>query len=317
MINDLNQRLARVAEQRARLEKLRRQVAELETEYRQAGASAEQLRQQLIKEKRDVERLEGISLTGLLAAFFGSRDELLRRERQEAVTAQLRYDEARVRAERLGAELARAQQEIAGLGQVEAEYHRLLAEKERQMRASHGWGARQLHELEQREQSAQRHLKELDEAQRAGMEADGALARVAGSLNAAGNWGAFDILGGGWLATAAKHSRIDEAKGALYHAQEALARFRRELKDVQASLQLPEIANLDGFTRFADFFFDGLFADIYVQNRINESLRSVERSRKQVRDMLTWIGEQRRQVEADLQNVQRQKEMLVEGYQGG
>lgn len=316
MMGDLNQRLARVAEQRARLEKLRRQAAELESEYNRAQAAAEERLAQLKKEEKDVERLEGVSLSGLLANFFGNREEKLLQEREEAVTAQLRYDETRVRAERLRGDLARVQQEMASLAGVEGEHQALLAEKERQIRSSNGPGARQLHELEQREQEAQWQLKELDEARRAGMDAGQALDRVADLLNSARNWGTFDMLGGGWLATAAKHSRIDEAKNELYWAQEALARFRRELKDVEASLQMPAIADLDGFTRFADFFFDGLFADIFVQSRINESLRSVEQAGRQVSHSLAWVDQQRRQLEADFQNVQRQKQQLVESYQG-
>lgn len=315
MRKDLNERLAQAAEQRARLEKLRRQVAELEAEYGEAVAAAKRLKRQLSKEEADVERLEGISLSGLLASLFGNKEEQLLKERQEALAAQLKYDEARVRAERLGGELARAQQELSGLAGVEAQYQALLAEKERQMRQSPGWGAGELGRLAEREQQAAWRRKELDEARRAGMEADAALARVEETLQSAHNWGTWDMLGGGLIATAVKHSRIDEARQKLYDAQEKLSRFRRELNDVHATLQVPVVMDLDGFTRFADFFFDGLLVDIAVQSRINESLRQVERSRHQVSQALHWVGQQWTQVEVELASVQRAKQQFVEGYQ--
>lgn len=312
MFTDLNERLARVAEQRARLEKLRRQVAELEAEDREAAASAERLKQQLAKEEQDVERLEGLSLSGLVASFFGRKEEKLLKEQQEAVAAQLKYDEARVRHERLAAELSRVRGEMVDLAGCEANYRTLLAEKERVM-GQRGEGAGELFRLSEQEQQATWQLKELEEAKRAGLSADAALARVASSLESAQNWGTWDMLGGGMIATAAKHSRIDEAKGELYHAQEALARFRRELKDVQVGLHVPTI-EMDGFSRFADYFFDGLFADMAVQSQINESHRSVQRSRDRVAEALRWVEQQMAGVRRDLEGVRSQKQRFVEGY---
>lgn len=316
MINELNQRLQGLAERRARAEKLRRQVAELEGEYRQAEQSAKVLKRTLGKEERDVERLEGVSLTGLLASLFGTREEKLDRERQEAAAAQLRYGEAKLRAERLGTELGRIQKELADLGDVETEYQELLGQKERLIRAGSDQGAREIDALAEEEQAARWRLKELADARRAGGYAESALAEVASSLDSAASWGTWDMLGGGLIATAAKHSHIDEAKQRLYAAQEALARFRRELKDLEASLSLPEVDNLDGFTRFADYFFDGLFADIAVQSRINESRHSVDRSLRQVSELLNWIKRQEAQTDLDLKALVRRKQRLVESYQG-
>ncbi|MFZ5828286.1 MAG: hypothetical protein ACOY94_28605 [Bacillota bacterium] len=313
MISDLNERLARAAEERARLEKLRRQVAEMEAEHREAATAAARLEQTLAKEERDVARLEGLSLSGLVASFFGSKDEKLRRERQEAVAAQLRYDEARVRTERLAAELAQARREIDRLSGAEANYKTLLAEKERLIRESQAAGP--LLALSEQEQQAAWQLKELEEARRAGIEADAALARVESSLQSARNWGTWDMLGGGIIATAGKHARIDEAKGELYHAQQAMARFRRELKDVQMGLHVP-VVEMDGFTRFADYFFDGLFMDIAVQSRINESLRSVDSSRRRVSGALHWVDQQLSAARAEVERVRQQKQRFVEGYQG-
>ncbi|MFZ5816580.1 MAG: hypothetical protein ACOY93_14980 [Bacillota bacterium] len=316
MIDGLNQQLAAAAERRSRLEKLRRQVAELEREHGEAAAQADRLGRALAKEERDVKRLEGLSLSSLVASFFGRRDEQLLKEQQEAVAAQLKYDEARIRSERLGAQLEAARREMAALSGADAAYSTLLAEKERVMRQSGTRGSGELLRLTEQEQQAAWRLKALQEARRAGIEADAALTRVESSLDSARGWGTFDMLGGGLIATAAKHSRIDEAKGELYHAQEALARFRREVKELQVGMQVPTI-ELDGFSRFADFFFDGLLADIAVQSQINGSLSSVRRSRERVGEALAWVDQQMAEAERALESARQERQRFVEGYREG
>jgi len=39
---------------------------------------------------------------------------------------------------------------------------------------------------------------------------------------------------------------------------------------------------MDGFAKFADFFFDGLIADWYMQSKINSSYESVSNVKNQV-----------------------------------
>jgi hypothetical protein len=89
-MEDLNRRLAEAAESRARWEKLQRQVSRLEQEQRAAAERARQLKDELAREERDVERLESGSLGALLATLFTNREERLDREREEAAAALIR-----------------------------------------------------------------------------------------------------------------------------------------------------------------------------------------------------------------------------------
>lgn len=310
----LNQRLAASGEQRSRLMKLKRHTAELAVEVERAQRHADELARTLAKEERDVERMEGLSLSNLLASLRGDKEERLLQERQEAAAAQLRFEEARVRVERLQVE--RVERELASMQGVESEYQALLVEKERSLQQSGGEGAQQLHGFAEQEQQIAWRLKELDEARRAGQQAEQALGSVASSLESARSWGTWDMLGGGWIATAAKHNHMDEARAEVYRAQEALARFRRELKDVATDIPVPVVAEIEGFARFADYFFDGLFADIAVQNRINDSLASVNRSREQVNNLLHWLAQQVKQAQAESVHLQDERQRFLERYQG-
>ena len=75
-----------------------------------------------------------------------------------------------------------------------------------------------------------------------------------------------DLLGGGLITNLIKHNRMDGAMQEVEQTQPLLRQLSKELNE----LSLPEDIGLDigGFAVFADFFFDGLFADLYVQSKI-------------------------------------------------
>lgn len=313
-IHSLHQELLAVAQDRTRLEKLRRQEAQVEKEHQQASAEADALFQALEREEQDVRRLEGISLTALLASLTGRREAKLDQERQEAEAARLKYEAARQREEQLAAELERIRSEADSLEGVEETYARLLAEKERLMLQTENHGAKKLLQLAELEQKQSFREREIEDARRAGMEADAALRDVEASLESADSWSTWDLFGGGWLSTAMKHSHLDEAQARIYRAQEALARFHRELRDVHSEVApLPRV-DLGGFARFADYFFDGLLVDIGVQRHINQSLSSVRSARLRVDELLQWLDRQAETLEAQREELRRQRQWIIETY---
>ena len=127
-------------------------------------------------------------------------------------------------------------------------------------------------------------VNEVREARAAGINTLNSLRRAQKQLDSARNWGVFDMLGGGTLTSLIKHSKIDSARQYIDQAQYDLRVFQRELSDVR----LPNV-NIDGFLTFADFFFDGLFADYLVQRRINEARQQLENACRQVEDILRQL----------------------------
>lgn len=116
--------------------------------------------------------------------------------------------------------------------------------------------------------------KEIDEAIAAGERALASLKDAKEKLNSAGNWGMFDILGGGMFTDMIKHSKIGNAKTCLEQAKRDLMVFRKEMSDVEGELEVQ--LNLGDFLVFADFFFDGLIADCLVHSKIKEAGNQTE-----------------------------------------
>ena len=66
-----------------------------------------------------------------------------------------------------------------------------------------------------------------------------------------------------------------------------LNQFRTELSDIKINSEIH--IEIDGFAKFADFFFDGLISDWVIQSRINESLDSVRKVKDEVNNVLNKL----------------------------
>lgn len=126
--------------------------------------------------------------------------------------------------------------------------------------------------------------KETREAIRAGEAALNALRSAKNELNSAKNWGIYDILGGGMLSTLIKHNKMGNAESCIREAQYKLDAFHKELNDVRSDIGA-DLSTGD-FLSFADWFFDGFIADVMVQNRINRVRDEVDRTIREVEEVL-------------------------------
>lgn len=116
--------------------------------------------------------------------------------------------------------------------------------------------------------------KEKREAIEAGERALDSLRTAKECLDSAKNWGLVDIFGGGFFTTMMKQSKMEQASRNMEEAKYNLRNFSKELNDVNMSCNL-NIGTND-FMTFADYFFDGVFVDWMVQERINTAKGQVE-----------------------------------------
>lgn len=92
-------------------------------------------------------------------------------------------------------------------------------------------------------------------------------------FSSARNWGFLDMLGGGLLTDIIKHSKLSRASGCMNEINYLLRDLERELKDVKFTTDYS--MNTGTFSTFADFLFDGILADTYMQSKIMNSLDQV------------------------------------------
>lgn len=127
------------------------------------------------------------------------------------------------------------------------------------------------------------------EAIEAGERALDSLRGAQKALGSAKNWGLYDLLGGGLIASLIKRDRMKDAAGLMEEARRDLRIFEKELRDVELTSGLH--IETDDFLAFADFFFDGAVADFLMQTRIAETKERVDEAADRVTALLAALKE--------------------------
>lgn len=236
------------------------------------------------KESKDVEKMENSSLKSYIAMIAGRYGETLQKERQEMVEAKLKYDRAKDAFNKLDEKVKHHETLKEELKSITKSYNEKLNNlKEKMIKEDPQF--KKLYESKRvAYDKTSKELIELIEAIDAGEIVLEELSEAKNAFDSAANWGIFDMVGGGLLATMAKHNKINEGKRILNSVSNSLKDFNRELKDVDQSKFINMNIDLSDFLTFADYFFDGIFADFTVQSRINNvkskiatGIREIER----------------------------------------
>jgi len=288
MIEEMRAKLAELSAKIERKKKLDAMLQSLQKQEQELTRREQCLKEALAKEEDDVARLERTTATSLLYTMLGKKDAKMDKEQQEAYAAKLKYDAVVRQLDDCKIGIERLSQERDSLLDCAKQYDEVFGQIREQLRANPAY-AEQLGALEQQHGMLTSQLKELDEAISAGNAALQQINSIEDHLGSAGNWGTWDLLGGGMLSGLAKHSHLDEAQAGAENLQILLNRFHTELADVYIDAE-PGQVQVDGFLRFADYFFDGLFADWAVLSRIDDSKESVCQVKQQVESALNKLS---------------------------
>lgn len=266
---EIDRAIGELTAAQARHKQLTAQMEELYRQRCERQARVEETARIFRKEQDDVDRLEKGGLQALLLALTGGREERLDRERREALAAKLQYDQARSDLDYLDNRLSDLIRERNSLICSPKKLEQLWQEKAGLVKAMGGCRADRLVAVERQLAALERRQKELNEAISAGEQAKRLLGQVQDDLDGARGFGTWDMLGGGLIATAAKHDRLDSAQSTIRATQRALCDFRAQLTDVD-DIRVPDI-RIGPFATFADYFFDDIFSDWLVQSGIKKA----------------------------------------------
>ena len=289
---------------------LESKLYELHTQRRQYDNQVISLRVAFRKEQEDVEKLEGRSLANYFYQVIGKLDDKLDQERKEAYAAKVKLDAAERELAGIESDIKEIQEQMTDVLVAEARYKDALELKRRQLKDSGTEVSDQILAMEEKIAALQAQKQEIKEAISAGYSARSTADRILSELEDADGWNTWDIFGGGGIIThMAKHSHLDEAQDLVQELQSQLRRFKTELADIQISANMQ--VNIDGFLRFADYFFDGLFADWAVGDKISQSMSSVSDTKSQINRMLDKLNDMERAADQKIQQKKRALEQFV------
>ena len=305
--DELESALAAVAEH----DRLSARVARARAAEAPAVDAVTRARAELDAEAQDVRRLESFSTARIWATLKGSRDTDLDREQAERQVAE--YAVARAEAWLLGCreETRRAETTRLALGDVTERRRDALAAKERWLLSRPGPVGERLADIATDLAALAAERKETREAQAAGETAAGALAEARQVLGAAGDWATYDtFLGGGMFGDAMKYRRMDEAERLLRTVDATLRDLTTELADVGVNAVVADLA-VDGLTQTFDVWFDNIFSDWSVRDRIGRAARRTQDAARVVQEVRTRLAERERDLERRRHLLAEEREALL------
>lgn len=243
-----------------------------------------QLESKLEKERLDVKKLTEFSFKGLVYKVLGKEEQQLVKEQEEVHLVEQQYRQAKEQSQACEAKISRLTDENSILRTAKATYESLYRQKYEEIRQLNTAESNQLLALEDQIALDSKVVHELEEALSVGNRLFSCLSNVLESLDSAKGYGVWDMVGGGIIATAGKHSHLDTAQSTLEDAKELMKKFKKELSDIQVTLDSQ--VNIEGFSQFADFFFDGFLVDWFVQSKINRSIERISDARQQILKVL-------------------------------
>lgn len=262
------------------------------------------------KEQLDVEKMSQTSLKTLFYKCLGTHDKQVAKEKEEALAAVLKYESCKKSVDELTDKLSQLTNRHYEMSKVQDKLDALYEEKRRVIASVNMPEYAKIGQLEKEISFIRREIKELKEAITPGNMAINTLNEAIELLDSAGDWGTWDLLGGGLIADMMKHDKIDKAKQAILNAQTYVQRLQVELQDVNMSLD--GSIQITGGAVFADFFFDGLIADWYMQSKISQSRENVVATCGKIRKIVSTLSTQLNHKEKDLEAKEREIKRIIE-----
>ena len=292
------------------LKRVQKHLDKINIELGDAYKELDRLADKLEKEYQDIKQLENLSMKSLFHKILGSKEEQMEKERQEYLQASLKYNEFKKSLEILEFERSVLEKKLVDISLLENKLKTLKKQREQELLASGTPISQKLRSLHRELDKLEVRRKEFADAIEAGRKANAVIDKMLHFLEKAKNWGDWDMMGKGRMASYNKHSAIDQAREASYNAKYLLDRFQQELYDLGTrnynfNLQLNNLQN------FTDIFFDNLISDWIMQQKIKNALANVYAVRDKVDRLVQSLQIDLEEITPKLQAIQKEKEAII------
>ena len=301
-------------QEKNRLPALNKRAQNLRSRLQEVRRNLADQQQKIVDEQLDVDRLDNHSLGNYLLSLSRQMDKRRQKEEQELIQARRALDDLQKEQVYLQNELKLFEGQIATAQEAGRRW-------EQGMNARVEWLARPEHQAHQAvyldmqaaidRQQAQ--LTEIGQAEVVAERAENTARAMLAELDSAENWSTYDVwFKGGIISHAAKYDHLDQVSDLSGRLNTQLSDLRRELADVDRIGQVEMNAYSSG-TRAMDYFFDNIFTDLSVRERVREDLDSVRQIMGRINRVRTQLNQQQAAVKTEISALTaRQQQFLLE-----
>ena len=310
-MNYYDEELQRLQQEMMEKERADAKLADLYIQQNELEKKAADLKKIMEDEQEDVDRLNRKSLTAFLYRASGKMEEKLSKEEEEALAAVVKYDSAEKELQAVEEDIAYYEKQASGLPDCKLQYERMLEAKKEEIKESGNIEAEKILEMERQIAAIENRRKEVKEAISAGERARSIAEETLEGLQSAKNWGMVDLIGGGIMSDVIKYDKLKTVKDRTSALQMALRTFRTELADVSSRIEGPLQVEVGEFLHFADYFFDGIFTDWMVYDKIKVSQERAEQTYSQIQGILEQLRKMQEQLHTEEEQKRRELEQIV------
>lgn len=260
------------------------------------------------KENRDVEKIKGLSFASFLGTLTGTLDSKIEKEEFEALQAKNNYDRichAKIEYEEI---LSQLNEKLDSLSEARNEYEYALKLKRKYIFDKSPSTLNAIHKAEFEIENCMYQIKELQEAERAACDLYDFSNVILQTLGSAKNWGLYDMVGGGMIATAVKRDKMATARDQINTLNHKIENYCKELKDVN----IEEITHVDlESLNFLDYFLNSIFVDWAVQENINDAIQKIEILKVQINRNIKILNDNKAENITEVTNLRNQIEELI------
>ncbi len=312
MLKHINIKIEEVEKKLIKRQKAYNILKKQKQELKREQIRGKKLSNILKKKERKIKKLQSPSIICSILSIFKKENKNLEEYLQEYNIIKSKYEDYRNSISKIKKDINFYKEQISSYHSLDADYDDLIREKKDLILKQNDSVARELanylDEILEKELNISRVKESISTCNRVIL----SLEKSIRSLESARGWGKVDILGGGFLVTAAKHSKI-------IRSREEIKNLQREIKALKASLYYVDLpSNIDleigAFATFADYFLDGLVADLFVQSKIKDSLNKLKDAYNRVNNIKNALQTRLGDLNKELRNLKDKEKLLVEGY---
>jgi len=292
----------------------RQRADSLESRITQQTSELDAWRTTLAHEQHDVDRFNGMTLSRVIASLTGNRDQKLADESAERDAVALEVATRSAALDRVRAHVVVLRARSSAEPELSRKVEEARATYAKALQDAGDPRGNAAIQLIDRIGGLRAALSEVAEAQQACQSARAALRDAEVALSSAGSWSTYDtFFGGGMIADAIKRGRIGEASSAIERVQYALTVLAAEMKDVPGPAPAPSAPKVSATLASMDFWFDNIFSDWMVRERISASSDSVARTQERLAYVESSLAGDRQARMAELQQGADELAQLLNG----
>lgn len=286
----VERRLSEAAHARREHRRLSRQLDRAVAQVEAADTEVSERRTALIAERHDVVALAGLSFDRLISELEGTLEEQMRKEISEANAAHFAVTEAEDRRAEAVRAMARIQDRLVALGDVDHAWAEALAQKAALLADQGSPASDRLTEISTRRGEIQAERAGAAEALAHGTEVVALLEKARRLLEEADGWTLVDtIMAHGVVTKSPRQVLMDEAAQVLQTADRALDGLHRHVGDLVESAS--DQADLQALHDACHGWFHPELAEGPMADRARVTLEAVDKARVGVDAVLVALGE--------------------------